>query len=611
RSSRIKLACSRCQKRKIKCDGQVPACSSCKKTGAICSGGNTSRDRLYVNSLWNRVRWLESALEGLSPDFDFSQAPPVGSGQPEESQTQNGGTVNLDPITPNRHGGDTTINTGDLTTVSNGNQVSTPAGDADQSNAERVHDIGLVSVGAGHDLRYVGPSSGYAFAKLLLKVTGVPAPRGNSLQQKRRDLAPSDALTAAQALRITPSPLPAKLEHSVQLSSVYWETMHPQYPFLHQPTYLKRLEHVYGSPEPRPVYKFQTFMVLAISATVLSHRYKTVLSAEGFAASALEAFEKTQVEGSLEGIQCLLLLIVYALVNPSTRLNAWYLNYLCISAVLDLGLQRDVRGNLSLLTREMRTRIFWVVYSLDRSLATALGRPIGLRDEACDLRLPLDIDDDQLLDPNATPRQFGTNPMGITNAIHLIKLAHLNSEIKYIGHSISNKTPSYCYPVVTDLEAWQSNMQSRLDQWAVELSQHCPSRYLTQVATLRYHEARILLLRPSPANISPAAAALRTCHVSASAVVRITLEMYREDLLVYSWPAMHTLFLATITMLYCVCAVPDLSEEAATAVEAVQMQLQAVSNILSSAAETWPDARRSRDVLDEVGTATIRWIRRT
>jgi hypothetical protein len=31
----------------------------------------------------------------------------------------------------------------------------------------------------------------------------------------------------------------------------------------------------------------------------------------------------------------------------------------------------------------------WTVYSLDRALATIMGRPIGLRDEACELRVSL------------------------------------------------------------------------------------------------------------------------------------------------------------------------------------------------------------------------------
>jgi hypothetical protein len=148
---------------------------------------------------------------------------------------------------------------------------------------------------------------------------------------------------------------------------------------------------MHSSTAPSPVAAFQVYMVLAISTTILSRRLKAPLSAEGYCAAAMTYFDQIQIEGSLEGLQCLLLLQIYALNNSSLGLNLWYLNYQCIASVLDLGLQRDVRAgkSLSMLTQEMRTRIFWVVYSLDRTLATIMGRPIGLRDEACELRVSL------------------------------------------------------------------------------------------------------------------------------------------------------------------------------------------------------------------------------
>ena len=149
------------------------------------------------------------------------------------------------------------------------------------------------------------------------------------------------------------------------------------------------MEHMYESEKSRPVAAFQVYMVLAISTTLLSRRLKVPLSAEGYCITAMTYFNEIQVEASMEGLQCLLLVQIYAMNNPSAGLNMWYLNYQCIAAVLELGLQRDVRaGNrLSLLDQEMRTRTFWVVYSLDRTLATIMGRPIGLTDEACELRV--------------------------------------------------------------------------------------------------------------------------------------------------------------------------------------------------------------------------------
>lgn len=259
----------------------------------------------------------------------------------------------------------------------------------DETHRENLaHEIGLVSVTAGQDPRYVGPSSGYSFAKLVLASDRQPRQ-----EVKRTDSHNPQAasLLDKKHFRIPPAKMPPSPDQCIQLSAAYWENVHFQYPFLHRPTHAKLIEYMHSSETHNPVAAFQVYMVLAISTTILSRRLKAPLSAEGYCATAMTYFDKIQVEGSLEGLQCLLLLQMYALHNPSLGLNVWYLNYQCIASVLDLGLQRDVRAgkNLSLLTQELRTRIFWTVYSLDRALATIMGRPIGLRDEACELRVSL------------------------------------------------------------------------------------------------------------------------------------------------------------------------------------------------------------------------------
>lgn len=142
---------------------------------------------------------------------------------------------------------------------------------------------------------------------------------------------------------------------------------------------------------PNPADAFHVYMLLAIAASDLSRRFRIPLPAEGYYTAATQYFERACADGSLEGLQSLLLLMVYGLHNPSCDINVWSLNYQCLGSLIDLGLQRDVRASstfsISFLEQEMRTRIFWVVYSFDRTLGTMMGRPIGVRDEACELRV--------------------------------------------------------------------------------------------------------------------------------------------------------------------------------------------------------------------------------
>lgn len=249
-------------------------------------------------------------------------------------------------------------------------------------NSAPAHEIGMLSLGASQDSRYIGPSSGYFLARVML-TKHREAPNVMDTTASSVDI-PGELVESC----IGPLPLPAKsLSH--RILDAYFEFIHPQYPILHYQTILDAVENMYQGVKVPPVTSFQVFMVLAIGATALSMRSKARLPSDSYCLTALENLSQINIENSLDGLQCLLLLLIFALHNPSTRFNIWYLNYQCLAAVLDLGLQRNitVETGISLLEQEMRTRIFWVCMLMDRTICTIMGRPIGLRDEACELRV--------------------------------------------------------------------------------------------------------------------------------------------------------------------------------------------------------------------------------
>lgn len=280
---------------------------------------------------------------------------------------------------------DTSMNNMDTTV----NDTQAPISNPQHADSNMAHQIGLVSLPNGENPRYIGPSSGHFFTQLVctasaLTKTANPTRlnRGNAALQR-------DSALTEKLLRDIQTPLPSSKDLTQELTQTYFRTVHQHLPFLHEPTHMRLIEEMFTSSEPDPVVAFQIYMVLAISSIMLSRRDRVVLPSEGWAAMAMSCFEKTPLESSTRGLQCLLLLHVWGMHSPATKLNVWYLNYQCIAMVVDLGLQRDVTSALSIsrFDQEMRTRLFWVVYSLDRSLCTMMGRPIGLRDEACDLRV--------------------------------------------------------------------------------------------------------------------------------------------------------------------------------------------------------------------------------
>jgi hypothetical protein len=340
----------------------------------------------------NRIKWLESIIRekcstvdldtGIDRNPDFLDEPP------DESLVE--ASVQNNPQTQTT----TRVNQDETRLL---NQEIRPGGQLDLNNSaplvqdetqQAAHEIGLVSLFRGEDPRYIGPSSGYFFAKQIFSNTGWRERHGSA-----EAAATGNESQFPVELLNTPTSLPQQKEVAVRLSIQYFRSIHLLYPFLHEQAHMQMIDEVYRLQEkdPDPISNFQIYMVLAIASLNLSRQCKQFLPVEGYYASAMKHVDYVCYHGSMAALQCLLLLMVYALYNPSCKINIWNLNYQCLASVIDLGLQRDLRSSsnypMSVFKQEMRTRVFWVVYTIDRTLCTMMGRPIGIRDEACEIRV--------------------------------------------------------------------------------------------------------------------------------------------------------------------------------------------------------------------------------
>lgn len=331
-----------------------------------------------------RVRDLESIIRERCPDVDLPEDA-LSCGRGIDDTFREDSTVIDGLATP------PTQDSSSPLSITTAGPVNTSTA---TNNGLLAHEIGLVSLGSTQDARYIGPSSGYFLARLML----ASGRRDGTLPTRREgsDVTPAPIPQGLVECLQGPLPLP-QLDRAKQLCDVFFNTIHPQYPILHQPTLVAKLEKASKGEAVERADTFQIFMVIAIGAVLLSQRHRVRLPAESYCLSALEHLDAVNVENSVSGLQCLLLLLVFTMHCPNMKVNLWYLNYQCIATVLDLGLQRDVRvgsPGISLLDQELRTRLFWVVMMLDRRIATMMGRPIGLRDEACDLRVSTDVEMD-------------------------------------------------------------------------------------------------------------------------------------------------------------------------------------------------------------------------
>jgi hypothetical protein len=150
-----------------------------------------------------------------------------------------------------------------------------------------------------------------------------------------------------------------------------------------------------------------------------------------------------------------------------------------MSPSVELGMhrRRDVAHANCSYAEEIRKRIWWTVYNLDRHYAFTLGRPLWIADEEIDQTLPLDVDCESTLvglvgrheaDTGVPQPKRNVAPGSTTNdehpvssmtsAIHIIRLRQLESKIQrelFALNSSLRLRPAVVQKLLEDIESWK------------------------------------------------------------------------------------------------------------------------------------------------------------
>ena len=174
---------------------------------------------------------------------------------------------------------------------------------------------------------------------------------------------------------IPPQPLPPRHE-ATPLLQFYFDNIFTQLPFFLETNFWTSVDSVYepgGGRFAKPFDHFIVRMVLAIAYATVSYQNddKSQRQSLALVLGALDYAEDVLQPGSIIGIQGILLLAQYSLVNPM-RFRTWYLVSMAVRVVVDLGLHQDPPEEVISSTSRLniRRRVFHCVYCLDRYVHT-------------------------------------------------------------------------------------------------------------------------------------------------------------------------------------------------------------------------------------------------
>lgn len=181
----------------------------------------------------------------------------------------------------------------------------------------------------------------------------------------------------------------------VRWTRPYFESWHPPFPFLHAPTFLDLLETI-SLRTPSALEHTDLVIVRSVMSISAADRRQAPLE-EGCLVPASLLYQS--LEDALSALQSLLvrpsaLPVLQAAVSiqlfliSMLRLNtASRVGGMIVRMSYHLGLHRCAARfpQIAMAESELRRRLFWSIYCIERYLSQALGQPLELKDDDLDV----------------------------------------------------------------------------------------------------------------------------------------------------------------------------------------------------------------------------------
>jgi hypothetical protein len=372
--------------------------------------------------------------------------------------------------------------------------------------------------------------------------------------------------------------------------------------------------------------------------------------------AALQHLDEILEYNDIRTIEVLLLLSLYSLRAPKGP-GAWTYVGLAMRLCIDLGLHRRTKAKGS--TRasittfsvlELRKRVFWTAYCLDRQVSIVLGRPFSISDHDIDAevsqytpinnggrancsKLPLNINED-VEDESELAQNMSTSkaqsiqgllyqkPTSMSCFIHICRLRIIESNIQQAIYRVDDPASISELEVegyIEQLEHWRSAMP-RHDACAIspynsdfeitleDYDAHvrpslCCQRVYKNVCESQmvyYYKCMRFLLHPHLLSSSGNPRFLAKCVEACGGVCQTYKRLHQRVSVGFSLMALHSVFLAGLTLIYCTWLSPKSVFGMKTCND-----MNACSIVLYIITERWPAAKKYRDVFENVKQAVL------
>ncbi|ORY01752.1 fungal-specific transcription factor domain-domain-containing protein [Clohesyomyces aquaticus] len=610
RRVRVALACQRCKGRKQKCDGANPTCKSCMKAGITCVYEPTLRPRypggkmLYINALEERIAFLEGQL----PEYGEDHFANVAHEDARYHHRQHHSSA--------------------------ASRVKEDVDEEDSTLVDGVAYLSLCASGttdAAPEPFYMGSSSGATIARMIQ--SSIFRARRPHSSMRPLDTLRSGSMSSAASSSFAPSPVASYNTHPApaqaqRLFSVFFNRLHTRWPILDRSVYESVFERQSAHGAMSVIERSTLHLIYAISARFLQLTKQSAdVDPEAHFAAAIEPMDYILEQHNSATVQFLTLLAIYGQRSPYGA-GVWSQVRFAITLCVELGMHRKPTPHSPLRNPrdlEIRRRIFWSCYCLDRLTSTLLGRTFAISDRDINVELP--SDGPQLWDLTSTqqPSDDGKAWSNIMPFIHIVKLRQLQSKIQRTVFRVDVDPLSTSQSRSNDKV---SRIRDLLDEWVNTIPEPpphveggpswmyapAPGTHNTKPGirttyhdsrdffTLQYHKTILSLYTTLLPSLDATDPRFLSIASSAASICSTYRALHQQRILSFTIIGLHSCFVAGLTLIYCLWRAPGLF--AFKILEATR----ACSQCLTIFGEKWPSAVKYGEIFEVLSGGVLRVI---
>ncbi|KAI1821889.1 fungal-specific transcription factor domain-containing protein [Xylaria intraflava] len=224
-----------------------------------------------------------------------------------------------------------------------------------------------------------------------------------------------------------------------ELIDAYFKWVHPIVPVIHRTRFMRQ----YRDPKNPPSLLLLQAVLLAGSRVCQNQQLmdangSTTPAALTFYKRAKALYDANYEDDRVTIVQSLLLMGWYWEGPEDVTKNVFYWSRVAIIVAQGSGMHRSVEGSqLTYADKRLWKRIWWTLFTRDRSVAVALGRPCNINLEDCDVEML--TEDDFIEDEPDNVAEFPPDPIHVNFFLQYVKLCEIMGLVLSQQYSVASR----------------------------------------------------------------------------------------------------------------------------------------------------------------------------